>query len=309
MSLNTFNSIIIIGPTGSGKTDLSIKLAKLLNGEIVNADSMQIYKDLDIGTAKPTINEQKQVQHHLLDIKEYDEEFSVSEYKKLASNICEVLIKNGKTPIIVGGTGFFVNSLISNLNYGDSKKDEAIRNKYFNLALENGNEYVFNILKEKDPESASKLHFNDLKRVVRALEIYEITGIKKSELKPKKEVSILKPLIIGLTWDRAELYNRINTRVDLMINNGLVEEVEKIYKLNPNKDYQSFKGIGYKELLQYFNNKITLDEAIDKIKLNSRHYAKRQLTWFNKMENVSWFNKSKIEDDKIINEILDIYNK
>ena len=310
--MKKFNSIIILGPTGSGKTNLSIKLAKELNGEIVNADSMQIYKYFNIGTAKPTKEEQSNIKHHLMDFLEPTENFSVSEFRQLCLDVCEKLIKEDKTPIIVGGTGFYIDSLLNNFSYANAEKNEAIREKYQNLYNEFGNEYIYNILKDVDEKSALKLHPNDVKRVIRALEIYEITKTNKSTLnsldKAKQKESFLKPLIIGLNYNRDKLYERINKRVDIMLENGLLTEVEQLYKTY-DKSLQAMKGIGYKELFNYFEGKSDLIEAIEKIKQNSRNYAKRQITWFKRNTNIKWFNKSDISESQIFKEVLSEFNK
>ena len=227
-----FDSIIILGPTASGKTSISIKLAKLLNTEIINADSMQIYKNLNIGTAKPSKSEQDGIKHNLLDFVEPNKEFSVEQYRELALPIIKNLINNKKVPIIVGGTGFYIESLLNNYSYGKSTKNIEIREKYNKLALDYGNEYVYNILKKIDPVSAEKIHSNDLKRVIRAIEIFDTTGIKKSEISTMQtnSKSPLNPLIIALNWNRDELYERINKRVNIMLENGLINEVKDLLK-------------------------------------------------------------------------------
>ena len=267
--MENYNSIIILGPTGSGKTNISLKIAKKLNGEIINADSMQIYKDLDIGTAKVTKDEQKLIKHHLIDIVSPFSEFSVSDYRDLALEKCKELIDKNIIPIIVGGTGFYIQSLTSNFTYGD-KKDDEYRKELENLVSKEGSNYIFSMLRQIDPESAQKLHPNDIKRVIRALEIYKTTGKTKSEIeKLDREKSssqnFLNPLIIGLNCERKVLYNRLNLRVDQMVKDGLVNEVESCFKNGLTIDNQSMNGIGYKELLDYFNQKCTLpyiDEAV-----------------------------------------------
>ena len=241
-----YNCIIIAGPTASGKTKISVELAKRLNGEIVNADSMQIYKELNIGTAKITEEEKENIPHHIFDVADKFEEFTVSNYRELALPLIKKLIAENKTPIIVGGTGFYINSLLYDLEYGNSNKDETLRKKYEDLAKEFGNEYVFNILKEMDIESAKKLHANDLKRVIRAIEIFETTGTKKSAMQNTMQnvTTGLKPLILGLEFDREKLYERINLRVDIMVNNGLIDEVKSLVNAGLNSNHQSMTGIG-----------------------------------------------------------------
>lgn len=307
-----YNSIIILGPTASGKTDISINLAKQLNSEIINADCMQIYKELDIGTAKASIEEQDGIKHHLLDFVEPTQEFSVSEYRDLALPIIENLIKENKVPIIVGGTGFYVQSLLLDNNYGNSYKSEELRLQLKNLASEKGNMEVYNILNDIDPESAETIHPNDLKRVIRAIEIFKLSGHKKSELKRTMQTNMqnsIKPLIIVLNRNRNELYNRINLRVDLMIKAGLVDEVKNLVsKYNLTIDNQCMQGIGYKEILDYINNIVDIDTAIENIKINTRHYAKRQLTWFRNQVDALWINLSETSKDDAVKYIIDKFN-
>lgn len=307
-----YNSIIILGPTASGKTDISINLAKQLNSEIINADCMQIYKELDIGTAKASIEDQDGIKHHLLDFVEPTKEFSVSEYRDLALPIIENLIKENKVPIIVGGTGFYVQSLLLDNNYGNSYKSEELRLQLKNLASEKGNMEVYKILKDIDPESAETIHPNDLKRVIRAIEIFKLSGHKKSELKRTMQTNMqnnIKPLIIVLNRNRDELYNRINLRVDLMIKAGLIDEVKNLVsKYNLTIHNQCMQGIGYKEILDYINNIVDIDTAIENIKINTRHYAKRQLTWFRNQVDALWINLSKTSKDNAVKYIIDKFN-
>lgn len=303
-----YNTIIVLGPTASGKTDVSIQLAKALNTEIINADCMQIYKHLNIGTAKATPEEQQNIPHHLLDFVEPTQEFSVSEYKSLAMPIIKNLIDNGKIPVIVGGTGFYVQSLLTNYDYGNSCKSEELRTKLNLLAEKEGNNAVYEILKSVDPESAKKIHCNDVKRVIRAIEIFELSGIKKSEINNTMQTNtqnFIKPLIIALNWNRPDLYSRINLRVDIMINNGLINEVENLVKtFNLSNNNQCMQGIGYKEVLEHLDNKINLDELKEKIKINTRHYAKRQLTWFKNQIDATWYNLSEMSKENVVNDIL-----
>lgn len=309
--MSKYNSIIILGPTGTGKTDISIKLAELIGGEIINADSMQIYKYLNIGTAKATAKEQSLIKHHLLDIVEPNSTFSVSEYKSLALEKCRELINNNITPIIVGGTGFYIESLLSNFTYGDIR-DDNYRKQLTEIANKNGKQFVYEILMEKDPDTAKKLHYNDINRVIRALEILKVTGKTKSELVLKDQCSsnsktFLNPLIIGLNGDREKLYERLNLRVDIMVKNGLVDEVKNCKNMGLTLKDQSMAGIGYKELLNYIDGKCDFNTAIENIKLNTRHYAKRQLTWFNHMKNIKWFDIFKKSKDEIVSAIIELY--
>lgn len=278
--------IIICGPTGSGKSDISIELAKKLDTEIISADSLAIYKRLDIGTAKPTLEQLKSVKHHLIDVIEPTQSFSVHDYEKLALPIVEDLISKGKTPIICGGTGFYINSILYKLSYGNTADNSEIRQKLNNLAKEKGLEYVYNELKKVDAETANKLHVNDSVRVIRALEIYYATGKKKSEQNDKqiprftyKAYSIYRP--------REQLYERINKRVDVMLNNGLVEEVQSLINIGINKDYQCMQGIGYKEVYDAITSN-DFSTLSDLLKLNSRHYAKRQITFFKKLDGLTY---------------------
>lgn len=281
---------MIVGPTASGKTKLSVELAKLLNGEIISADSMQIYKYMDIGTAKVTKEEMEGIKHYLIDEVFPDEEFSVARFQELALKYIEEILQKGKTPIIVGGTGLYVNSLVYNINFSESQGDWGYRDKLTKEAEEKGIEVLFERLKEVDPETADKLHLNDTKRIIRALEVYEQTGkpmsyhVKESrKIPPKYDFRI-----IGLSWDRALLYDRINKRVDKMIEDGLLDEVKSLVEKGYDNNTIAMQAIGYKEILAHLRGEMTLDEAIELIKLGSRRYAKRQITWFKRLENLQW---------------------
>ena len=304
-----YDSIIILGPTATGKTNLSINLAKILDTEIINADSMYIYDELNIGTAKPSKDEMQNITHHLIGHVSATYSYNVSQYREDAKKIIANLIAKKKLPIIVGGTGFYIDSLISNYSYGDAIRNDDIRNE-LNQQLDTlGNEYLYNKLNDLDPISASKLHLNDSKRIIRALEIIMTTGNKKSEIKNLEESILKNPLIIGLNIPREILYERINSRVDSMIKNGLLEEVKYLYNdLNLSPEFhQSMKGIGYKELIEYLNNECSLDFAIDKIKQHSRNYAKRQITWFKRNEKIKWFNP--IEENDLAMKIIEMLKK
>ena len=274
--------LIICGPTASGKTDLAVQCAKLLDSEVISADSMYIYKNLDIGTAKPNQEEMQGVKHHLIDVVSPFDSFSVSDYKALAQPIIDELIARGKIPVICGGTGFYINSILYDLSYGNGEANLEIREKYKKLAEEWGNEYVYNILKELDCESANKLHYNDIKRVIRALEICE-SGVKKSQI-----IDVFEPKYdyraFSIEHQRQTLYDRIDKRVDIMVNNGLIDEINGLLNIGVNKNCQCMQAIGYKEILEYLDGLCTLEQAIDKIKLNTRHYAKRQITFFKKLD-------------------------
>ena len=302
-----YDSIIILGPTASGKTSLSIDLAKELKTEIVNADSMYIYIGLDIGTAKPTIEEMKNIKHHLISFVEPSQNFSVSEYQQNAKQTIQTIRDKNLCPIIVGGTGFYIDSLIKNYSYGNTIKNEAIRKELEDELKIFGKEYLYDRLKKLDFQSSQKIHLNDTKRVIRALEIFLSSNQKKSEIQNSNDVVLQNPLIIGLDIPREKLYERINKRVDIMMQNGLLEEVKALYNsgLNP-ENSNAMKGIGYKELVSYIKGEISLNEAIDKIKQHSRNYAKRQLTWFRRNDNIIWINP---EEKDIVNKILTLYKK
>lgn len=276
--------IIICGPTASGKTALAVEVAKKLNSEVISADSMYIYKGLNIGTAKPTKDEQQGIVHHLIDVVSPFDSFTVSNYKNTAQPIINKLINENKIPVICGGTGFYINSLLYDLSYGNGNDNPEVREKYKNLASKNGNKFVYDILKSVDPISAEKLHFNDVKRVIRALEIYE-NGCKKSDIKDEF-IPKYNYFAYSINHDRKTLYDRINTRVDFMIKNGLIDEVKSLIKSGVNRNLQCMQAIGYKEVFDYLDGIISIEELVDLIKLNTRHYAKRQLTYFKKIPNL-----------------------
>lgn len=283
--------IVIAGPTASGKTNLSIELAKRLNGEIISADSMQIYKHMDIGTAKPTVAEMQGIKHYLIDEVLPSEEFNVVKFKELAEKYIEEIIKKGKLPIIVGGTGLYISSLIDNINFSESECDWELRESLKKEAEEYGAQYLHDKLKQVDEEAANNIHPNNIKRVIRALEVYYQT---EKPISFHNEMSKVVPskydfVLIGLTMDRQLLYERINKRVDIMLENGLVEEVKKLVNLGFADSITSMQGIGYKEILAYLSGENSLEEAVEIIKRDSRRYAKRQLTWFRRIKEIIWF--------------------
>ncbi len=302
------NILIIAGPTSVGKSDISVSLAKKLNGEIISTDSMQIYKYMDIGSAKITKAEMDGIPHYLIDFLDPKEEFSVSEFKDLAKERIEDIQSRGKIPILVGGTGLYINSLICNMNFTESAKDEKYREYLYNLAKEKGNKYVHDMLYDIDGESYNSIHYNNLKRVIRALEVYKTTNKPFSSFKEDENNIYESPYNIYyyvLNMDREKLYNRINKRVDIMIEKGLLEEVKTLKNMGLTDKMQSMKGIGYKELLYYLDNKISFSEAVEKIKQGSRNYAKRQLTWFKKDPRAIFINKDEFKDDEeIITKII-----
>lgn len=281
--------IVICGPTASGKTALSIELAKKINGEIVSADSMQIYKDMDIGTAKPTKQEMGEIKHYLLDFVSPEDRYSVAQYKQDAKKAIKEIINKGKTPIIVGGTGLYVDSLIYEIEYNDIKLDEEYRKKLEKIAEEQGLEELYKKAVEIDPEAMKKISQNDKKRIMRVLEIYHSTGKTKTE---QEKESRKNPVeydyrVFAINWDREILYQRINKRVDIMVEQGLIEEVKEILD-KYDKFPTAMQGLGYKEVVDYLNGIYTKEEMIEKIKLETRRYAKRQLTWFRKNKQTIW---------------------
>ena len=294
---------ILGGPTAVGKTEISIKLAQKLNGEIISADSMQIYKSMDVGSAKISKEEMRGVPHHLVDIIEPSEDFSVAEFKERAESAIEEITDSKKLPMLVGGTGFYINSLIYNYSFADTNKDEEYREYLTKLAESEGKEYVHSLLKDIDEESYNKLYPNDLKRVIRALEVYKVSGKPMSEFAAEQNILDIPYNVyyFVLNMDRQKLYSRINSRVDIMMENNLIDEVIKLKEMGYNADMQSMKGIGYKEVLYYLNGEISLNEAVEMIKQGSRNYAKRQLTWFRKDTRVNWVNKDDFDgDDEIV---------
>ncbi|MBV7505675.1 tRNA (adenosine(37)-N6)-dimethylallyltransferase MiaA [Bacillus sp. sid0103] len=296
--------LVIIGPTAVGKTMLSIEMAKRYNGEIISGDSMQIYRGMDIGTAKVKKDEMEEIPHHLIDIKEPYENFSVAEFQHLVRAKIDEIAQKGKLPIIVGGTGLYIQSVIYDYQFSDVPGDESYRHMLEERVKKIGNEALYKELLEVDPESASQIHPNNVRRVIRALEIFHLTGKTMQEFQTTQKPDLLyNTAIVGLTMEREKLYERINDRVDVMMKEGLIEEVNGLYQQGL-RDCQSIQAIGYKEIFAYFDGKVTLDEAIVNLKQNSRRYAKRQLTWFrNKME-VAWFDMTDVTNiSKKIKEI------
>ena len=281
--------IIVCGPTASGKSSLAFELAKKLNTEIISADSLCVYKNLDIGTAKPTKQEMSTVKHHLIDVATETESFSVFDYEQMALPIINDLLSKGKTPIICGGTGFYINSILYNLSYGKSSENAKIRQELNDLAKEKGNEFVYDLLKTVDKESADKLHPNDLVRVIRALEIFYSTGEKKS-MQNDKAVPRYDYIAVTIDRDRKELYERIELRVDQMLKDGLIDEVKGLIEKGINKTHQCMQGIGYKEVYDaIISDDFSSLEYL--LKLNTRHYAKRQITFFKKLPNLKYVSK------------------
>ena len=293
--------IVICGPTASGKTALSIELAKKIDGEIISSDSMQIYKDMNIGTAKPSKEEMQGIKHYLIDFIDPDKRYSVADFKKDAENAIQEIIKKGKVPIIVGGTGLYVDSLIYGIEYQDIKLDEQFRKQLEEIALQDGGlEKLYNNAKEIDSLAIEKISPNDKKRIIRILEIYKATGKTKTEQEQESRRNGVKYdyKIFAINIEREKLYERINKRVDIMIQQGLIEEVKELLQ-----KYQKFptamQGLGYKEVVEYFNEKCTKEEMIEKIKMETRRYAKRQITWFKKNKQTIWIDGLKDKQDNI----------
>lgn len=293
--------IIIAGPTGVGKTASSIALAKALNGEIISADSMQIYKGMDIGTAKITEEEKAGVVHHLLDVVEPKDEFSVSDFDKMATEAINDIIKRGKTPIVVGGTGLYINSLIYKMDYNNVSSDETLRAELWDFYEKNGEDSLYDMLLELDSEP--NVEKQNIKRVIRAIEILKNGGKKDAFIAIPKRDEWSAELIV-LHRDRENLYEIINKRVDLMMEQGLLYEVNKFLEIGLTKNNQSMKAIGYRQILSYLEGEMDLEAAIDLIKRDSRRYAKRQLTWFRRYENAKWINVDGLDLEGIINQIL-----
>ena len=292
--------IILTGPTAVGKTAISIELAKDLNAEIISADSMQLYKYMDIGSAKVTKEEMDGIKHYMIDEVTPDFPFSVSEFQKRSNEYIKEIDSKGKKVLITGGTGLYLNSLIYNMDFAKSNANNELREKLEKELEEHGIDYMHEKLKSLDSEAASRIHKNNTKRVIRALEVC-LDGKKMKDFSNDLEYNEnYEPIIIVLNRDRDVLYDRINKRVDIMINSGLVEEVKKLLSLGYNKDLNSMQGIGYKEIVKYLEGEYTLDEAIEIIKRDSRRYAKRQITWFKRYKDSKWFDLGNYEDIKIL---------
>ncbi|MGN0791982.1 MAG: tRNA (adenosine(37)-N6)-dimethylallyltransferase MiaA [Christensenellales bacterium] len=300
---------LIVGPTASGKTAASIALAKKLDAEIVSADSIQVYRGMDIGSAKPTMEERQGIPHHLMDAVDIDSpRFSVAEYRRMAGEAIEDIINRGKYPLIVGGTGLYVNSLIYPLNFTTVASDEKLRAKL--AALEQAQKgAVYALLKKEDPKAAERLHPNDTKRIIRALEVVRLTGKPiddhGGDFANSANAEIpYQPTIIGLTMPREALYERINLRVDIMLEQGLLDEAKAIYDAGYDASLPALQGLGYKQLFKYFGGEYTLEQTIDAIKLETRRFAKRQLTWFRRDKRIIWFDISDYPDKDALNDAI-----
>ncbi|CUS98209.1 tRNA (adenosine(37)-N6)-dimethylallyltransferase MiaA [Candidatus Chrysopegis kryptomonas] len=302
-------ALAIVGPTASGKTKLSLIVAEKINGEIISADSRQIYRYMDIGTAKPTLEERQKVKHYFIDELDPNEEFNAGIFGEKGREIIEDIFSRGKIPIIVGGSGLYVKSLIDGFFEGPGA-DWELREMLYRKASQLGKEAIYEELKKVDPVSAEKIHPNNLKRIIRALEVYYITGkpISQMQKEIKPEINF-KTIQIGLNWDRKKLYKRIEERVDKMIKDGLIEEVKKLRELGFDKNLNSLQTVGYKEVFDYLDGLISYEQMIYLIKRNSRRYAKRQLTWFRQDKRIIWLDVDESTDfEKLADKVIEIFN-
>jgi len=300
---------VLIGPTAVGKTKLSIEVAKKINGEVISGDSMQVYKYLDIGTAKIMPEETQGIPHHLINIKEPTENFSVAEFKKLAEEKINEIISKNKFPMLVGGTGLYVNSVINNYNFSEDDNSHKKRDELKKIAQDKGIEFLLAKLKEVDPVSAEKFHPNDQRRIIRALEVYYATGKPiSSNHNSANEILNTNPRyrlsIVGLNLHREKLYERINYRVDQMLKNGWLSEIESLIQNGIPSNAPALKGLGYKQLVMYLEGQLTLDQAVELIKRDTRRFAKRQLTWFNRDNRIYWIQMDNKKENEVLEEIL-----
>lgn len=293
--------IVIAGPTASGKTALAVELARRLDTEIISGDSMLVYKGLDIGTAKPGKKEMGGIRHHLIDILDAGAGFNVTDFINLAKPVITLLNQQGRIPILAGGTGLYIKSLVEGYQFNETSGDPEYRESLQRLAEEKGREYVFDMLRKVNPDAAERLHINNFRRIIRALEVYHLGGEQISEEKASELAYDV--FAIGLGWERSVLYERINRRVEIMMEQGLYNEVEGLLKNGISDSCQSMKGIGYKELLPAVRGEISLDEAANHIKQNTRHFAKRQLTWYRKMPYIRWYDAQAEVDEKLADKI------
>ena len=300
--------IVLTGPTAVGKTNLSIKLAKLVDGEIISADSMQVYKGMDIGTAKIKPEEMQGVKHHLIDVISPQDEFNVNIFKNMAKDIVDDIISRGKVPVIVGGTGFYIQSVIKDVDFTEHETDHEYRNYLQEYADKLGRDLLYNMLEETDPEACKSIHPNNVKRVIRALEYYHMTGEMFSEHN-KREASKQSPYNYAyfvLNDNRKTLYDRIDRRVDIMFEEDLVNEVQGLLDMGLTKDMVSMQGLGYKEVIDYILGNCSYEDMVYILKRATRHFAKRQLTWFGREKDVIWLDKEKHSDDEILDKITEV---
>ncbi|WP_209847252.1 tRNA (adenosine(37)-N6)-dimethylallyltransferase MiaA [Paenibacillus sediminis] len=300
--------LVLVGPTAVGKTKMSIEIAKAFHCEIISGDSMQVYRHMDIGTAKISKEEMQGIPHHLIDIHEPDYPFSVAEFQERSKELIEQITARGKLPFIVGGTGLYIESVCYQFQFSEAGTDESFRNEQLKFAEEHGNEALHAKLREIDPESADRLHPNDQRRIIRALEIYHLTGTTlSSQLAAQKKESPYDLCIIGLTMDRQMLYNRIEERIDEMIELGLVDEVDSLLKRGYSPNLVSMQGLGYKEIAAYLQGEVSFEEAVEWLKRDTRRFAKRQLSWFRHMKDIHWVDVTQTENfSTAFQEIRDI---
>jgi len=305
--------VILTGPTAVGKTALSIKLASEIGGEIISADSMQVYRQMDIGSAKIKPEEMGGIPHHMIDILEPEEEFNVCLFEKLALEAMEQIYERGHIPVVVGGTGFYIQALLYQIDFTEEETDTAYRDKLWQLGEEKGNHYLHELLRKVDPKSAEEIHENNRKRVIRALEFYENCGkpISTHNKEQRQKTSAYNSCYFVLTDDRKKLYERIESRVDQMLSKGLVDEVRTLKERGCNASMVSMQGLGYKEILEYLDGRCSLLEAVEKIKKETRHFAKRQLTWFRREKDVIWLDKQAFayDEDAVLSCILENLRK
>jgi tRNA dimethylallyltransferase len=278
--------LVVVGPTAVGKTALGIELAQKFNGEIISGDSLQVYRKLDIGTAKATNEEQAAALHHLIDVRDLTENYSASDFQKVGRELIADITSRGKLPIVVGGTGLYIQSLLEDFSLGGADESKDIRDKYTDYERENGKEAIWQLLSQRDPVAARMIHHNNTRKIIRALEVFEKTG-KSIIGADGDDLDLYDAYIIGLNTDRNFLYERINQRVDLMVEAGVLQEAKLLF--DQPEPVQAAQGIGYKEFFPYLEGTQTLDEAVEQVKQNSRRYAKRQLTWFRNRMNTNWF--------------------
>ena len=303
-------AVVVVGPTASGKTALGVHIAEKFNGEVISADSMQIYKGMSVATAKPTKDEMKGIKHHLIDFLDLGDTYSVSAFCNNANKVFDEICNSGKLPVIVGGTGLYIDSFLSNTTFLDNASSEKVREELKRELEENGSEFMYSKLKAVDPEAAEKIHPNNTVRLLRALEVFRLTGktiTQQAELSHNTE-SDIEPLYIGITFDdREKLYERINKRVDIMLEMGLEEEARAFFESNPSKT--AINAIGCKELKPYFNGEKSLDECVEELKKGTRHYAKRQLTWFRRNEKINWVYPDTVEYEALLENVDNLINE
>lgn len=300
--------LVIVGPTASGKTDVSVEIALQLNGEVVSADSMLVYKNMDIGTAKPTLEERQGVPHHLIDVIQPYEEFSVAQYQQLAEQVIADIHRRNKLPVVVGGTGLYVRAVMDHYNFDVPGEDPELRQQLLRISSERGNLWLHQQLAAVDPAAAENIHHNNVRRVIRALEVYKLTGRLFSDMKQADYQTNAKyhAAIFGITHRREVLYQRINMRVDHMLDAGLIQEVEGLIKQGIKRSSTAMQGLGYKEIAAYLGGEMSLDAAVELLKRDTRRYAKRQFTWFKRDPRIHWVDGHNHNTSQLKNEIINL---